>query len=158
MQIDGTTSTGTSYASAFGASGSQELNQNAFMELLVTQLENQDPLNPVQNEDFVAQLATFSSLSELEQLNESIVAMISLNQSNALLSQLTQGSALIGQEVQWTDPESGETRVGVVDTVRIEEGLAILRIEGEDVPLAAIDVINGEPGSADTGSDDGQAS
>ena len=133
--------------SAFTGTGtaSQALDRDAFMELLVTQLENQDPLSPVQNEDFVAQLATFSSLSELEELNGNILAMITLNQSNALLSQLTQGSALIGKQVNWTDPVSGESRAGAVDSVRIEEGLAILRIGGDDVPLAAIDEILGEP-------------
>ncbi len=140
----------TSQSSA--ALGSSQLDRDAFLELLVTQLENQDPLSPVQNEDFVAQLATFSSLSELEELNDSIVAMITLNQSNALLSQLTQGSALIGKQVTWTD-DAGGTRAGTVGSVRIEEGLAILRIDDQDVPLAAIDEIQGEPQSG-TGSDD----
>jgi flagellar basal-body rod modification protein FlgD len=141
---------GSSTALAGNGPGvAQALDRDAFMKLLVTQLENQDPLSPVQNEDFVAQLATFSSLSELEELNDSILAMITLNQSNALLSQLTQGSALIGKQVNWTDPVSGESRAGTVDTVRIEEGLAILRIGGEDVPLAAIDEILGEPAGTD---------
>lgn len=143
MEIPGTTSNTSSFSSTF-SSQSTELDQNAFMNLLVTQLENQDPLSPVQNEDFVAQLATFSSLSELEELNQNILAMITLNQSNALLSQLTQGSALIGNQVNWTDPQTGEPRQGTVDSVRIEEGLAILRIGGEDVPLAAVDQILGE--------------
>ena len=60
--------------------GTQELDRDAFMRLLVTQLEHQDPLEPVQNEEFVAQLATFSSLEQLESLNGNVVAMIALNQ------------------------------------------------------------------------------
>lgn len=147
MEIPGISSSDSSLQNAIGSTA--ELDQNAFMQLLVTQLENQDPLSPVQNEDFVAQLATFSSLSELENLNQNILAMITLNQSNALLSQLTQGSSLIGKQVSWTDPSTGEGREGAVDSVRIEEGLAILRIDGEDIPLAAVDEILGEP-SADT--------
>ena len=155
MDIPGISSGSSSFATS-SETATQELDQNAFMSLLVTQLENQDPLSPVQNEDFVAQLATFSSLSELEQLNDNILAMITLNQSNALLSQLTQGSALIGHEVNWTDPSTGESRTGTVDSVRIEDGLAILNIAGEDIPLAAVDQILGagdESGDETTTSD-----
>ena len=133
----------------FGATNpyaTQELDQNAFMQLLVTQLEHQDPLEPVQNENFIAQLAAFSSLEELESLNESIIAMIALNQSNALLSQLTQGSALIGKTVGWTDLETGELHSGTVDSVKILDGLAVLNVGGEDIPLAIVDEVLGDDG------------
>ena len=116
----------------------RDLDKTAFMELLVAQMANQDPLQPAANEEFVAQLANFSSLEQLENLNGNILAMIGLNQSNALLSQLTQSSSLIGQEVTWTDPETGVAQSGSVDSVRIEEGFAFLRIDGQDVPLAAV--------------------
>jgi len=126
------------------AQGSNQANEDTFMQLLVTQLKNQDPLSPTQNEDFIAQLATFTSVEELESLNDNIVAMIALNQSNALLSQMTQSSALIGKNVAWTDPVTGEERQGTVGSVRIEDGVALLRIEGEDIPLAAVGEILGE--------------
>ena len=116
MEIPGISTQSSSFSTSDPST--TELDQNAFMNLLVTQMQNQDPLSPVQNEDFVAQLATFSSLSELESLNENILAMTTLNQSNALLSQLTQGSSLIGNDVNWTDPFTGESRQGTVDTVR----------------------------------------
>ncbi|MEW6073622.1 MAG: flagellar hook capping FlgD N-terminal domain-containing protein [Planctomycetota bacterium] len=128
-----------------------ELDQGAFMELLVTQLEHQDPLEPVPNEDFIAQLATFSSLEELESLNQNIVAMIALNQSNALLSQLTQASALIGKTVAWVDPTTGEPGTGTVDSVKIVDGLAVLSIGGEDIPLATVTEVLGGDGSGDGG-------
>ena len=115
----------------------QSMDKGAFMKLLVSQLENQDPLSPVANEDFVAQLATFSSLEQLEGLNQNVVAMIALNQSNALLSQLTQSSALIGKEVSWLG-ENESTHTGTVESVKIVDGLAVLRIDGQDVPLAAV--------------------
>src|SRR5262245_32582176 len=94
---------------AASALGTQGLDKNAFMKMLVTQLKNQDPLEPTQNQEFVAQLATFSSLEQLEQLNGNVMGMIALNQSNALLAQLTQGSALIGKTVIWKDPTTGAT-------------------------------------------------
>ncbi|MDR1727074.1 MAG: flagellar hook capping protein [Acidobacteriota bacterium] len=48
------------------------LDQQQFLTLLVAQLENQDPLNPVENQDFIAQLATFSSLEQLISINEGV--------------------------------------------------------------------------------------
>ncbi|HJN75515.1 MAG TPA: flagellar hook capping FlgD N-terminal domain-containing protein [Myxococcota bacterium] len=49
--------------------GGQDLDQAAFMNLLTTQMQNQDPLDPMANEEFIAQLATFSSLEQLMTLN-----------------------------------------------------------------------------------------
>src|SRR5215510_1990929 len=105
--------------SVLAQASNQNLDKGAFMKLLVSQLQNQDPLSPVANEDFVAQLATFSSLEQLEGLNQNVVAMIALNQSNALLSQLTQSSALIGKEVSWVDDTTQAEQSGTVEAVKI---------------------------------------
>jgi len=131
----------------------QNLDKNAFMRLLVSQLENQDPLSPVANEDFVAQLANFSSLEQLEGLNQNVVAMIALNQSNALLSQLTQSSALIGKSVTWQDFDTQATHSGTVESVKIVDGLAVLRIDGQDVPLGAVGEVLGEAPTDNQGKD-----
>src|SRR5262245_12745784 len=128
----------------------QNLDKNAFMKLLVSQLQHQDPLSPVANEEFVAQLATFSSLEQLEGLNQNVVAMIALNQSNALLSQLTQSSALIGKDVKWQDLETDTEKSGTVESVKIVDGLAVLRIDGEDVPLAAVTEVVGGPNNGES--------
>lgn len=48
----------------------KKLDKNAFLNLLVTQLQNQDPLNPVEDKEFIAQMAQFSSLEQLQQLNQ----------------------------------------------------------------------------------------
>jgi flagellar basal-body rod modification protein FlgD len=138
MQIPGISSLDPTPGSLGNQLGTQELGRDAFLELFVAQLENQDPLDPVQNEEFVAQLATFSSLEQLEEMNDNIVAMIALNQSNALLSQLTQSGDLIGKSVSWEDPSTGLSSSGVVDKVKILEGLAVLRVGGQDVPLALV--------------------
>ena len=144
MDIPGISSTDPFSGSATQATKS--LDKNAFMKLLVSQLEHQDPLSPVANEDFVAQLATFSSLEQLQGLNQNVVAEIALNQSNALLSQLTQSSALIGKQVSWQDLETDTTHSGNVESVKIVDGLAVLRVDGQDVPLAAVTEVLGETG------------
>ena len=121
-----------------GAAGESALGKDAFMKLLVSQLRNQDPLAPAQNEEMLAQLAQFSSLEQLEELNDNLVGLAVLQQSNALMDQLTSSSALIGQHVKYTDPESGADAWGDVGSVKITEGLAVLNIGGKDVPLVNV--------------------
>lgn len=72
-----------------------ELGREAFLDLLVSQLANQDPLSPVQDHEFVAQLATFSSLEQLEGINEGMQASLLMNQS----VNNTLATNLIGKEV-----------------------------------------------------------
>lgn len=74
MSIDIQGISGVADATALEASntttyGGQDLDQSAFMNLLTTQMQNQDPLDPMANEEFIAQLATFSSLEQLMNLN-----------------------------------------------------------------------------------------
>src|SRR5262245_28511254 len=149
MNIPGISSSDP-FSGSLTQGATQSLDKGAFMKLLVSQLEHQDPLSPVANEDFVAQLATFSSLEQLEGLNQNVVAMIALNQSNALLSQLTQSSALIGKEVSWQGFESEEEHSGTVESVKIVDGLAVLQIDGQDVPLAAVTEVLGGTSTDDT--------
>ena len=148
--------------SAFGAAAglpTQALDKTAFMELLVAQLQNQDPLEPASNEEFIGQLASFSSLEQLENLNDNFMTMVLLNQSNALLGQMTEGSALIGQSVSWLDPTTGEGGTGVVESVKIIDGTAFLNLGGEDVALIDVTEVLGagadEPPAGDEGGDEG---
>lgn len=80
---------------AKAASGNQSLGKDAFLQLLVTQLKNQNPLSPQDNGAFVAQLAQFSSLEGINTLNDSVNA-ISANYSS---SQALQASSLVGRSV-----------------------------------------------------------
>jgi flagellar basal-body rod modification protein FlgD len=61
--------------SAKSATNEQELGKTEFLKLLVTQLQNQDPMNPVDNQQFIAQLATFSSLEQLISINDGITKL-----------------------------------------------------------------------------------
>ena len=79
-----------SAATTASTTGSSDLGEENFMKLLVTQLQNQDPLNPQSNEEFVAQLATFSSLEQLVSLNSGVDALYlaSATMNNATMTQL----------------------------------------------------------------------
>lgn len=73
----------------------QELGRDEFLKLLVAQLENQDPMNPQENGEFVAQLAQFSSLEEAQNLSKSFDGFAANFQS----SQHLQATSLVGRPV-----------------------------------------------------------
>lgn len=136
---------------------SQELDRDAFMQLLVSQLQNQDPLEPVQNEDFVAQLATFSSLEQLEGLNDGMTGLLLLEQGGQITAQLAEGSSLIGQQVGWYDPSSDLSGSGVVESVKVVDDLTTVTVAGQDIPLFWIDEVAPVEPFTDLEGDDGTA-
>lgn len=143
MNIPGISAAEAAGTGAATATGSNKLDKASFVTLLVQQMKSQDPLAPTDDQAFIAQLAQFSSLEQMQELNDNIVGLAVLQQTNALLSQLTQSSALIGQQVVYLDPETEQATSGVVESVRIEEGLAVLDVGGVDVPLGNVVEITG---------------
>jgi flagellar basal-body rod modification protein FlgD len=73
----------------------ENLGKNEFMELMIAQLKNQDPLKPQENGDFIAQLAQFSSLEEMQGLSGSVDSMVGEFRS----TQALQASAMVGRSV-----------------------------------------------------------
>lgn len=144
MQISGTSSSDP-ITSSTSADSKNSLGKDSFMKLLAAQMSNQDPMAPTENSAMLAQLAQFSSLEQMQTLNENIVGLAVLQQSNALMQQLTDSSALIGKSVQYIDPTTQVEKWGEVSSVRIEEGLAQLQIDGADVPLANVTEVGTPP-------------
>jgi flagellar basal-body rod modification protein FlgD len=62
----------TAAYAAGNSSSSTDVNKEEFLKLLVAQIQNQDPMNPMDNQQFVAQLATFSSLEQLMSINAAV--------------------------------------------------------------------------------------
>jgi flagellar basal-body rod modification protein FlgD len=103
-------SLGLRSAEKVGTSPRNELTQNDFLTLLVTQLKNQDPLNPLDNETFVAQLAQFSTVSGINSSNEKLDALTRLAGADARAS----APQWIGRTVEGADGVSGRVQsVGI---------------------------------------------
>lgn len=64
-----------SSTSSSGSASSTAVNTSEFLKLLVAQLKNQDPMNPVDNQEFLAQLASFSSLEQLISINTGVTTL-----------------------------------------------------------------------------------
>jgi flagellar basal-body rod modification protein FlgD len=88
------------------------MGQESFMQLLVTQLQNQDPLDPQSNEEFVAQLAQFSSLEQLVTLNSSVEALYlaSASMNNASMTQLL-GTEVVAWSNEFNYDGSGAAEI-----------------------------------------------
>ncbi len=83
------------YEPSSKAQGSSELGQNEFMELMIAQMENQSPLDPQDNGEFISQLAEFSSLEEMQKLTAQVESFATQYRS----SQALQASAMVGRSV-----------------------------------------------------------
>ncbi|MEW6201949.1 MAG: flagellar hook assembly protein FlgD [bacterium] len=112
----------------------ETLGKDDFLRLLVTQLKNQDPLEPLKNEDFIAQLATFNSLEQMINLNKQFETML-------LLQQVTQASALIGKEVTYYDAE-GAAHEGTVDSVDLAGDVPQLNVGGVLIDITDVAAIS----------------
>jgi flagellar basal-body rod modification protein FlgD len=71
------------------------LGKDAFLKLLITQLQHQDPLNPLDDKEFIAQLAQFSSLEQMNNISEGINALVNKTQAQDMLNSVN----YIGKEV-----------------------------------------------------------
>lgn len=74
----------------------KSLGQDAFLELMITQLKNQDPTNPMQNGEFLSQMAQFGTVSGINELQKGFTSLASALQS----SQALQASTMVGREVE----------------------------------------------------------
>ncbi|MGB6043884.1 MAG: flagellar hook capping FlgD N-terminal domain-containing protein [Pirellulales bacterium] len=110
-----------------------DLGRQDFLLLMVTQLRNQDPLNPVKQEDTLAQLAQFSTLEGVEKLNANFEDMLKLQQ-------LSQGADLVGRNVVYRQSdEAAQLSNGIVDAVIMENNQLMLSVNGDQVPLDLVD-------------------
>lgn len=101
------------------------LDKHDFLRLLTVQLRYQDPMDPVKDQDFIAQMAQFTSLEQMQNLTEKMDEFIDVQMSSAATAQ---AATLLGRTVSVFDSETNESIVGVVDSVRFDLGLPLLMI------------------------------
>ena len=124
---------GTSVLSAQGGS----FGNNPFLQLLITEMRNQSPLEPVDNASFMQQIAAFSSMEEQRELNDNMLRLLDFQGVLARLQGLSEGSALLGKIVTY---QSGDKTVkGAVDAVFVnQEGEVRLRVGDDEIGMREI--------------------
>lgn len=100
-----------------------ELGKDEFLNLLITQLRYQDPMSPMEDKEFIAQMAQFSSLEQMKNLTTSMSTM--------------QATGMIGAEVYWTD-DNGIPYAGIVKSVSIVSGEPKLQINDTAVEITKL--------------------
>ncbi|WP_062307953.1 flagellar hook capping FlgD N-terminal domain-containing protein [Alicyclobacillus sendaiensis] len=118
-------------------SGWNSLNENDFLQLLVTQLQNQDPLNPVDNTQMLAQLAQFSALEEMTQVAETDAQIQSAVQSLESEMSLLMAHSLIGASVTVQDANGNRVQ-GTVSSVTMSQGTPQVVVNGTSYPLTQV--------------------
>ncbi|MDQ0412502.1 flagellar hook assembly protein FlgD [Mesobacillus stamsii] len=111
--------------------GSDILGKDDFLKILMTQLQNQDPMNPMEDKDFIAQMATFSTLEQITNMGKSIDRFVQAEQQNKMISY----SQFVGKEITWhkvetTDgQETVEQGSGRVASVQFKEDMVTFLLE-----------------------------
>lgn len=104
---------------------------NDFLQLLTVQLKNQNPLEPVKQENFIAQLAQFSTLEGVEKLNASFQSMLQLQEIN-------QGIGLVGRQIEYLDALTGNLKTGEVSELFVDQGNIFLMVDGNAITVDLI--------------------
>lgn len=113
---------------------SGEMGKDEFLKILVTQLQNQDPLKPMDDTQFISQMAQFSSLEQMQNLNKSFAT--------------TKGMALVGKYIEGTVVENGTQKdiKGNVESVRVSGSSIYAIVDGKDISVDDISIVKQESG------------
>ena len=116
------------------------LGQNEFLKLLVTQMRNQDPMQPVSDTEFIAQMAQFSSLEQTKTMSADITK---LRQGNDFL----QATNLLGKEVRLHLGDMEFTK-GIVTDLNVKDGEARIIVGEKTYTLDQVTSVSGETPAA----------
>lgn len=127
-------------ASKAPETGNDEMGRNEFMELMIAQMNNQNPLKPQENGDFIAQLAQFSSLEGIERMSGSMDDLSNNYKSNQALtaSSLVGGSVTVDgsseSDLRWGDVIYGKTEIpsgsdSLVLSITGEDGQVVEKVD-----------------------------
>ncbi len=133
MAVGGIDTSGAAAATSKAATKSNttdSLDKDAFLQLLVTQMQNQDPLSPSDNTEYMSQLAQFSSLEAMNNLNSNTTNNQAMNLAGRYVIMNTTDSAGNTSQVS-----------GLVDYVTIADGKAKLSISGTYYSIDDLDSV-----------------
>jgi flagellar basal-body rod modification protein FlgD len=115
--------------SSLGATSSAMVNKDEFLKLFVAQLKNQSPLDPLKGHEFIAQLAQFSSVEQLTQLNTSFADELKFQK-------LLGGGDLIGRNATYVDTTFGGMGQGIIQGSLISNGITSVMIDNKEIPIS----------------------
>ena len=118
-------------ADAFTSAASQTLSEQDFLNLLVTQMTSQDPMNPMTNQDMLSQMVQFSTL----QGNTAMQSLMAGMQGGQAFSM---ANSMVGQQVNLLTDSNGSTTQGVVSGVDLSSGMPLIMVNGQSYGLSQV--------------------
>ncbi len=119
-----------------------------YLKLLVTQLRNQNPLEPMDNSEMASQLSQFASLEQLEGMNSTFGKVLAA-------TQVSQAATLVGKLISYYSAEDGSVLAGRVEHAEFENGEVRLMVDGSAIGLAEVLAVGNAPAPvAANGTDD----
>lgn len=129
----GRSSAAGSGSTSLGTAGFDRLGKKDFLMLLIAQLRNQDPMKPMEDKEFIAQLAQFSSLETMQSLD-------GLMKTSVDAQLLGQATGYIGKQIT-AKLDDGSTLSGLVAEARFVDGIPRLIVNGKEVRLDQVQSI-----------------
>ena len=127
-----TAATSTSSTSAV-TTATNDLGKDAFLKLLIAELSNQDPLNPMEDREFISQMATFSSLEQMQNMNSTLNSIAEVNKFSA--------ANYVGKAVAFTN-DDGKQVAAPVNAVWFDNGKTILDTTEGEIALEKVEGIS----------------
>lgn len=121
--VDQVSQSQTTYSSSSNTA-TDGLGKDDFLKLLVDQLRYQNPMEPMKDTDFIAQMAQFSSLEQMKNLNTSMETLMTAYQLSMQDNAVSYAVSLIGKEVGYLDGQSNQW--GKVESIQIVNGIPLL--------------------------------
>ena len=131
-----------------------KLGKDAFLKILITQLQNQDPTSPMDDKEFIAQMAQFSSLEQMQNMTKAMEDLLASQKETQLMSY----TSFVGKEVKWHELSEKEVDsngkplvsegTGTVTEIKFKDGEAIFVLEdGKEITTGNISSILGSKDS-----------
>ncbi|HET8588091.1 MAG TPA: flagellar hook capping FlgD N-terminal domain-containing protein [Nakamurella sp.] len=128
--VTGSTGTSSTPTDTSGALSMDQLGGDTFLKLMVAQLRNQDPMNPTDSTQFLAQTAQFTTVEKL--------TTMAAQTTQALTLQRDLGAAgMVGRTVSYTAADGSQAQ-GAVDSVRFTDAGPVLAVGSDEVPLDSV--------------------
>lgn len=146
--------TGSATSSQTTQNPNKTLGKEEFLKLLITELRYQDPTKPMDDREFISQMAQFSALEQMQNLNTSfenlknsfetlnisVVEGLQALTYQLVLNGMYDGLNLLGKEVSYLD-ENDETKTGTIEALKPKGTYYVAVINGEEVELSRINQI-----------------
>ncbi|MGE7947306.1 flagellar hook assembly protein FlgD [Lysinibacillus sp. NPDC093688] len=130
--------------------GNSELGKDAFLQLLITQLQHQDPTNPMDDREFISQMAQFSSLEQMQNMTKTMESLLASQQQTQLMNYTT----FVGKEVKWHEitDELDENKkpiinegTGIIASLKFVDGdVVFVLADGKEIKPGNISAILGD--------------